>query len=139
MNNPTRPRPPADHQSGTVLPSRRGLHKTLKKALYRYPHSFVDYLPWVEYLAADGVFLLEDNASVGAVFELKPRGTEGRTQDFLATVRDTIEDALQDAFEEYDDSPWVLQTYTFDSLDLDHHNPLDRHCTCLVNQFQGLF
>ena len=100
--------------------ARRGLNKKHKRALYRYPHSFVDFLPWVEYLADDGVFLLEDNASVGAVFELQPRGTAGRTQDFLTTVRDTIEDALQDAFEEYDSSPWVLQTYTFDTLDLDH-------------------
>ncbi len=117
MNNITRIELPDFDDIAPI--TRVGLPKKQKKALYQHPHSFVDFLPWVEYLAEDGVFLLEDNASVGAVFDLKPRGTAGRSQDFLQEVRDTIEDALQDSFDEHDTSPWVIQTYTFDTLDLD--------------------
>jgi hypothetical protein len=32
---------------------------------------------WVEYLEEEQCFLLDDNRSVGAVFELQPIGTEG--------------------------------------------------------------
>lgn len=97
---------------------RRGLKQVDKKTLYDGLPSFVDYLPWVEYLPDEKVFLLEDNKSVGAVFELSPIGTAGRDDQFLTDVRDTVESALQDSFDEYDVSPWVIQTYTFDTLDL---------------------
>jgi conjugative transfer ATPase len=63
---------------------------------------------------------MEDGCSVGAVFELTPFGTAGRTQEYLAEVRDSFQEALQDSFEEFDHDPWVLQTYSFDQLDLDH-------------------
>jgi len=99
---------------------RKGLSKKAAEDLYKAPHSFVDFLPWVEYLADEGLFLLEDNNSVGAVFEIKAKGTEGRTEEFLVDVRNMIEEAMQDSFEEHDVSPWVLQTYTFDVLDIDH-------------------
>lgn len=89
-------------------------------AAYKRERSFIDFLPWVEYLEQDEVVLLEDGRSVGAVFELTPFGTAGRTQEYLAEVRDSFQEALQDSFDEFDNDPWVLQTYTFDQLDIDH-------------------
>ena len=85
--------------------------------MYRPERSFVDHLPWAEALE-DGTILLEDGVSVGAVWEIEPRGTEGRSEAWLAEVRNGLHDVLQDSFEELDASPWVVQTYTWREPDL---------------------
>ena len=94
------------------------LHKSKSRGPYRRERSFIDFLPWVEFLEEHQAVLLEDGRSVGAVFEIDPIGTAGRTQEHLSSVRDTLEEALQDSFEEYDHAPWVIQTYTVDDTDL---------------------
>ena len=98
---------------------KRPLSKSAQQGLYRRQRSFVDFLPWVEALPEHKAILLADGVSVGAVLEVTPIGTEGRTADYLGQVRDTLQDALQDSFDEYDTAPWVIQTYTFDEPDLD--------------------
>ena len=85
--------------------------------MYRPSRSFVDHLPWAEALG-DGTILLEDGRSVGAAWEIGPRGTEGRGGAWLAEVRDGLHDVLQDTFEELDASPWVVQTFTWREPDL---------------------
>lgn len=85
-----------------------------EQALYDVAPSFVELLPWVEYLPASHSMLLEDGASVAAFFELTPIGTEGREPAWLMQVRDAVENALQDAFDELDDRPWVVQFYAQD-------------------------
>ena len=85
--------------------------------MYRPARSFVDHLPWAEALD-DGTILLEDGRSVGAVWEIEPRGTEGRGGAWLADLRNGLHDVLQDSFEELDASPWVVQTYTWREPDL---------------------
>ena len=64
--------------------------------------SFVGRLPWVEFLDEDNAVLLEDGKSVGAVFDVKPIGTEGRSVAYLNQLRTQIKEALQDSFEERD-------------------------------------
>ncbi len=68
--------------------------------------------------------LLEDGISVGAVYDVTPVATEGRTNDRLEQIRDTVEDALQDSFDEYDENPRVVQFFCQDEDDaeayLDH-------------------
>ncbi|WP_039147402.1 conjugative transfer ATPase [Gallibacterium anatis] len=76
--------------------------------------SFVGRLPWVEFLDEDNAVLLEDGKSVGAVFDVKPIGTEGRSVAYLNQLRTQIKDALQDSFEERDSHPWVVQFYCQD-------------------------
>ena len=49
------------------------------KKMYERPRSFIDRLPWTEYLADARAFLLDDGRSVGALYELTPKGTEGRS------------------------------------------------------------
>nr|WP_222933322.1 conjugative transfer ATPase [Pseudomonas fragi] len=85
--------------------------------LYAHNPSFTDHLPWVEYLDTEQCFLLDDNRSVGAVFELLPIGTEGREPDWLMAARDALEDALQDSFDELDQAPWVAQFFCQDDND----------------------
>lgn len=84
------------------MSERRGLTEQALNANYRKGPSFVDWLPWVEFLPDSQTLLLEDGRSVGAVFELTPVGTEGRSTAFLEQVRDTVTDALQDAFDEHE-------------------------------------
>lgn len=85
-----------------------------EQALYDVAPSFVELLPWVEYLPASQSMLLEDGVSVAAFFELTAVGTEGREPAWLMQVRDAVENALQDAFDELDDHPWVVQFYAQD-------------------------
>lgn len=95
-------------------PKKQPVTKKQKAALYKRARSFIDFLPWVEFLEKEKCVLFEDGVSVGAVFEVTPVGTAGRTQEYLAGVRSSVEEALQDSFDEHDNSPWVIQTYTFD-------------------------
>lgn len=86
------------------------------KLYYHHP-GFCDFLPWIEYLPDSQCFLLEDNRSVGAVYELTPIGTEGREADWLMGARDAVENVLQDSFDEYEDSPWIVQFFCQDDSD----------------------
>lgn len=88
--------------------------QTDEQKLYLAEPSFVDLLPWVEYLPDSRCMLLEDGESVAAFFELTQIGTEGREPDWLRTVRDALENALQDSFDELEDQPWVIQFYAQD-------------------------
>ncbi|MFK4135350.1 type IV secretory pathway, VirB4 component [Pseudomonas luteola] len=81
--------------------------------------SFVKRLPWVEFLHESQCMLLEDNESVAAFYDLTPVGTEGRESDWLRNVRDALENALQDSFDELEDSPWVVQFYAQDETNWD--------------------
>lgn len=103
---------------GVLVPGaptgRRPASVAEEQALYDVTPSFVELLPWVEYLPASQSMLLEDGVSVAAFFELTPVGTEGREPVWLMQVRDAVENALQDAFDELDDHPWVVQFYAQD-------------------------
>ena len=88
-------------------------------AFYGIASSFVDRLPWVEYLPLSQCMLLEDGVSVAAFFELTPLGTEGRESAWLLQARDTLENVLQDSFDELDDNPWVVQLYAQDEINWD--------------------
>ncbi|WP_183142763.1 TraC family protein, partial [Pseudomonas syringae group genomosp. 3] len=79
------------------------------EALYAVNPSFVDMLPWTEYLPQEQAMLLEDGKSLAAFYELTPIGTEGRDPEWLRKARDALENALQDSFDELDESPWVVQ------------------------------
>ena len=123
---PADPEPHEEKRDGASLnggagrkgpPPRRGVPPSTLAAMYRPARSFVDHLPWAEALGT-GAILLEDGRSAGAVWEIEPRGTEGRGGAWLAEVRNGLHDVLQDSFEEFDTSPWVVQTYTWREPDL---------------------
>ncbi len=52
------------------------------------------------------------------MFEVVPVGTEGRTGERLEEIRDIVEDALQDSFDERDSHPWVVQFFCQDETDV---------------------
>lgn len=85
-----------------------------EQALYDVAPSFVDLLPWVEFLSDEESMLLDDGASLAAFFELSPVGTEGRSEAWLTQLRDSLENAIQDSFDELDENPWILQLYVQD-------------------------
>jgi conjugative transfer ATPase len=91
------------------------------QSFYDSAPSFVDRLPWVEYLPQSQSLLLEDGTSVAAFFELTPLGTEGRESSWLLQARDTLENVLQDSFDELDDNPWVVQLYAQDETNWDDY------------------
>ena len=97
-------------------PLRRPGRMTVKdeQQVYHANPSIIDYLPWAEFLDREQCILLDDGVSVGAVFDVTPVATEGRTDDRLAQMRDTVEDALQDSFDEHDENPWVVQFFCQD-------------------------
>jgi len=120
----TRGRLPGHTRSGKI-PERLGArreHAPLSerdaKKLYERPPSFIDHLPWAEYLGSENAFLLDDGRSVGALFSLRAKGTEGRSVESLVELRDAVQAALSQSFDEHDTGPWVVQFFCFDEFDL---------------------
>lgn len=95
----------------TAQPRTGKLTQQAVNAAYQKGPSFVDLLPWVEYQHGSQTLLLDDGRSVGAVYDIIPVGTEGRSQQHLSEIRDIVKDALQDTFEELDSCPWVVQFF----------------------------
>ena len=91
------------------------------KRLYGRPSSFVQKLPWYEFQTDSKTILLDDGKSVGAVFDILPIATEGRSYNWLQSRRDMIQDALQDSFEELSSGPWIIQQYTYDDDDMESY------------------
>ncbi|HEA0263627.1 TPA: TraC family protein [Salmonella enterica] len=59
------------HPSGREPLKREGkLTRRDEAKIYAHGPSFIDFLPWVEYLPEDECLLLDDGVSVGAVFSL---------------------------------------------------------------------
>ncbi|WP_313025538.1 conjugative transfer ATPase [Pseudomonas lopnurensis] len=96
--------------------------------MYEPLPSFASHLPWVEYLEDEQAILLSDGISVGAAFDVGTIPTEGRGEAWLEEVRDSIEDALQDSFEEKAVSPWVVQFFCQDTDDFrEYLEALENH------------
>ncbi|PAU86012.1 conjugative transfer ATPase [Pseudomonas sp. WN033] len=108
-------------EPGAAVQGRRPATLADEQALYQVVPSLVELLPWTEYLPASRCMLLEDSQSVAAFFELTPVGTEGRESTWLAQARDSLENALQDSFDELDHTPWVLQLYAQDETSFDQY------------------
>ncbi|MCG8612244.1 MAG: conjugative transfer ATPase [Pseudomonadales bacterium] len=89
--------------------------------IYGRPSSFVQKLPWYEFQTESKTILLDDGKSVGAVFDIVPIATEGRSYNWLQDRRDMIQDALQDCFDELPAGPWIIQQYTFDTDNMDEY------------------
>jgi len=91
------------------------------RRMYGRPSSFVQKLPWYEFQTDSKTVLLDDGKSVGAVFDIMPIATEGRSYNWLQNRRDMIQDALQDCFEELTSGPWIIQQYTYDDDDMESY------------------
>ncbi|EEU7751394.1 conjugative transfer ATPase [Salmonella enterica] len=111
--------PRIPHPSGREPLKREGkLTRRDEAKIYAHGPSFIDFLPWVEYLPEDECLLLDDGVSVGAVFSLSPAQTDGRSAERLEEIRDITEAALQNGPEERSSHQWVVQFYCQDEADL---------------------
>lgn len=96
-----------------------GITRARRRAIGVAPPSFTDLLPWTDYLSDEQAFLLEDGVSRGAVYELTPTSTEGRTEEFLQRQADALRSALNGSFPELDDGEWVVQFFAQDDPRID--------------------
>ncbi|ECC5188146.1 conjugative transfer ATPase [Salmonella enterica] len=111
--------PRIPHPSGREPLKREGrLTRRDEAKIYAHGPSFIDFLPWVEYLPEDECLLLDDGVSVGAVFSLTPAQTDGRSAERLEEIRDIAEVALQNGPEERSSHQWVVQFFCQDETDL---------------------
>ncbi|EDS7589210.1 conjugative transfer ATPase [Salmonella enterica subsp. diarizonae] len=111
--------PRIPHPSGREPLKREGrLTRRDEVKIYAHGPSFIDFLPWVEYLPEDECLLLDDGVSVGAVFSLTPAQTDGRSAERLEEIRDIAEVALQNGPEERSSHQWVVQFFCQDETDL---------------------
>jgi len=89
--------------------------------MYSSDASFVDMLPWVEYIDSDQQFIFNDGISRMAVLEIKAIPTEGRSQDNLESVSKSLARVIADSFDEEDHDPWTVQFFMSSEAALDHH------------------
>ncbi len=92
--------------------------KDVEKLYKQSQKSFVDFLPFMEYLDDSGCFMLDDCVSVAAVYTLKPLPTEGRSPETLIAYREAIQRIFQDVFVN-GASPWVVQQFNYADKRLD--------------------
>jgi len=90
------------------------------EAMYSVRRSFTDRLPWIEYLSDEECFLLDDERSVAAVYDILPTNAEGVTLGELARGRDNFKSFLSEVFPTHDNNPWVVEFYQSDVLSLNH-------------------
>jgi conjugative transfer ATPase len=116
MKTGTKTKPTAE-----VVEKKKPLTTMDAHRLYGRPSSFVQKLPWVEFQKDSQTVLLDDGKSVGAVFDIVPIATEGRSYNWLQDRRDMIQDVLTDVFEEHPNSSWIIQQYTFDDDNMEEY------------------
>ncbi|MDN8600309.1 conjugative transfer ATPase [Citrobacter sp. S2-9] len=107
-----------------ISPARSRSGKLTEQAVnaaYHKGPSFADLLPWVEFQGDSQTLLLDDGRSVAAVYDITSVGTEGRSPQYLADIRDIVKDALQDSFDELDNHPWVVQFFSQAEDDLSRY------------------
>lgn len=88
------------------------------KNMYSVRRSFTDRLPWIEYLTQNDCFLLDDERSVAAVYDIFPTNAEGVLLSELARVRDNFKSFLNEVFPQHEKNPWVIEFYQSDVLSL---------------------
>ncbi len=78
---------------------------------YRRKKSFTDELPFIDYLADERMFLLEDCYSVAAGFEFRTVNTEGLPAKSLANLRDKTMRVIESCIPTKKFNPWVVQVF----------------------------
>ncbi|HEX7635292.1 MAG TPA: conjugative transfer ATPase [Noviherbaspirillum sp.] len=91
-----------------------------RKRQSQRPPSFTDQLPWMEYDAATGTFILEDGRSRALLYEIAATPSEARSEDYLANRREQIQSALS-SIPEADEAEWVVQIFANDDSNIETH------------------
>ncbi|HEX7770555.1 MAG TPA: conjugative transfer ATPase, partial [Dokdonella sp.] len=88
-----------------------------RRRLAQRPPSFTELLPYADYDPEDQCFDMADGATMGAMFELEAIPTEARSMEYLAERAAKVQEALQ-AIAEEESTPWVVQFFANDDLDV---------------------
>ena len=116
------PTEPAENVTAINKPEKKKpVTESEVQRMYGRPSSFVDKLPWYEFQSETNTILLDDGNSVGAVLDVVPIATEGRSYNWLQDRRDILQDAIQDTFEEAPNAPWIVQQYAYDEDNLEEY------------------
>ena len=83
--------------------------------------SLVNYLPWQDYNEKLKLFLLEDNQSLAAGFEIKPIACEAKPSLMMEEILKSIAEAVKNAIRCEKDNPWILQCFVERQFDLSGH------------------
>ena len=78
--------------------------------------SFTDDLPWVEYDPEEKSILLENGISVGAIYEITPKGTDGATDEVMQDVCNRAQDLVGTVIREEAKDHWIVQWYVTDEF-----------------------
>lgn len=109
--------------SGTKNEARRRNRARVSdlEKMYSSQASFIDLLPWVEYITDDKAFLFNDGTSFMSVLKLEPIPTEGRSQEDLEEISKSLARVISDSCPEEDSDPWTIQIYMNSEAALDQH------------------
>jgi hypothetical protein len=121
------------------------------KRAYAYYPSITEHLAVRDYDADTGLFLLQDNRSLGMGFKLKPIATESSPEKVLNVLCEKINTVIKTAIPQEKVNPWVMQVYVEDNPDIntllqglrstlansaqyEHQNKLDNPYTPFMRQ-----
>ncbi len=82
----------------------------IERGYQKHP-SLARYLPWRDYDEKHKLFLLEDNASLGAGFEITPLPCEARPAIMMEKIAQAFKESIQNAIPQEKQSPWILQAF----------------------------
>jgi conjugative transfer ATPase len=121
------------------------------KRAYAYYPSITEHLAVRDYDADSGLFLLQDNRSLGMGFRVKPIATESSPEEVLNVLCEKINTVIKTAIPQEKVNPWVMQVYVEDNPDIntllqglrstlansaqcEHQNKLDNPYTPFMRQ-----
>lgn len=81
-----------------------------EKDLYTSRPSILEYLPWREYSYEDECFLFDDGKSVGSAFLLEPVNVDGFSDDYIYSLRRSLDTALK-TLPGKRKNQWVVSVY----------------------------
>jgi hypothetical protein len=105
------------------------------KRAYAYYPSITEHLAVRDYDADSGLFLLQDNRSLGMGFKLKPIATESSPEKVLNVLCKKINTVIKTAIPQEKVNPWVMQVYVEDNPDI--NTLLQGLRSTLANSVQG--
>jgi hypothetical protein len=105
------------------------------KRAYAYYPSITEHLAVRDYDADSGLFLLQDNRSLGMGFKLKPIATESSPEKVLNVLCEKINTVIKTAIPQEKVNPWVMQVYVEDNPDI--NTLLQGLRSTLANSVQG--
>lgn len=78
---------------------------------YQQQPSITHYLPWRDYNEKYKLFLLEDNVSLAACFNLTPIPCEARPAIMMEEIAKSIAEAIKNSIPCEKNNPWILQVF----------------------------